>query len=70
MDRIRRFQRTMILSLTALNSFVYGVSMDFSLTEIFGLTIITTAIAASAILCVAQFKKSKLKRKAITKDHS
>ena len=68
MDRIRRFQRTMIISLTALNSFVYGISMDFSMMKTFGFTIITTSIAAAAILIVIQFKKAKLKRKPIPKD--
>lgn len=70
MDRIRRFQRTMILALTALNSLVYCVSMDFSLSRTLLISGSATSLAALCILTVTLYSKNRYKRKAALKNQS
>ncbi len=68
MDRIRRFQRTMLLSLTALNTLVYCVSMDFSLSKTVVICLLTISMVATGILSVMAYSKLKMKKKALVKE--
>jgi hypothetical protein len=65
MDRIKRFQRTLIISLTGLNTFVYCVSVDLSWKKIFLFTSISLVIAGLSVIAFVQSKRA-LKRKKTT----
>jgi uncharacterized membrane protein YccC len=62
MDRIKRFQRTLIITLTGLNTFVYCVSVDLSWKKNFLFTTISLLIAGISVLAFVQSKRA-LKRK-------
>jgi uncharacterized membrane protein YccC len=62
MDRIKRFQRTLIITLTGLNTFVYCVSVDLSWKKNFLFTTISLLIAGLSVLAFVQSKRA-LKRK-------
>jgi len=70
MDRIRRFQRIMILALTALNSLVYCVSMDFSLSRSLLICGSAISITALGILTVTLYSRGRTRRKAAVKNQS
>lgn len=67
MDRIRRFQRTLILVLTALNTFVYEVSTEHTMNETVIMTLTTTALAGSIIVLYAFYQRNKIKRPTFSK---
>jgi hypothetical protein len=62
MDRIKRFQRTLIISLTGLNTFVYCVSVDLSWKKTLLFTTLSLVIAGLSVIAFVQSKRA-LKRK-------
>jgi hypothetical protein len=62
MDRIKRFQRTLIISLTGLNTFVYCVSVDLSWKKTFLFTTLSLVIAGLSVIAFVQSKRA-IKRK-------
>lgn len=61
MDRIKIFQRTLIITLTGLNTFVYCVSADFPWKKTLLYTFISLVIAGLSVLTFVQSKRA-LKR--------
>uniref|UniRef100_UPI00404B01DE hypothetical protein n=1 Tax=Fluviicola sp. TaxID=1917219 RepID=UPI00404B01DE len=57
MDRIKRFQRTLIITLTGLNTFVYCVSSDFPWKKTLLFTFISFIIAGISVLAFVQSKR-------------
>lgn len=64
MIRIKRFQRTLIILLAAINSLLYSSSRAYSLPDILSNTIIFTGIVALFVFSYVYIQNSSRRKKA------
>jgi hypothetical protein len=67
MIRIKRFQRTLIILLAAINSLFYSSSRSYSLSDILSNTIIFTGIVALFVFSYVCIRNSSTRKKAKVK---
>jgi len=67
MIRIKRFQRTLIILLAAINSLFYSSSRAYSLPDIFFNTLIFTGIVALFVFSYVYIQNSSRRKKAKVK---
>ncbi len=67
MIRIKRFQRTLIILLAAINSLFYSSSRSYSLPDILSNTIIFTGIVALFVFSYVYIRNSYSRKKAKVK---
>lgn len=67
MIRIKRFQRTLIILLAAINSLFYSSSRSYSLPEILSTTVIFTGIVALFVFTFVYIQNSSRRKKAKVK---
>lgn len=53
----------MVIGLTALNTFVYGISFDYGLNQTIVLTFLTTGAISGIIVAYSLIQKNRAKRK-------
>jgi hypothetical protein len=64
MIRIKRFQRTLIISLAAINSLFYSSSRSYSLPDILSNTIVFTGIVTLFVFSYVYIQNSSRRKKA------
>lgn len=67
MERIRRFQRSLIISLTGINTFVYSISMELAWNKIILFTLSAMLAALFLVALIIQSKQYLKKRKSLSK---
>ncbi|AEA42899.1 hypothetical protein [Fluviicola taffensis] len=64
MIRLKRFQRTLIIALSALNSLVYCISKSFSIEETVLITFFLTGGVALFVFAYVYFQNNSQRKKA------